>query len=138
VFVMNRDGSHRHRLTHDPQTAPDGAGNRELVYSDSAPDFSPDGHWILFQRQPGYCPAGEGDIYVMRADGHRPHAITHTTGAACGDYAAAGFSPSGCRIAAVGSEGVVVMRVDGARRRVLTHTRNAYGAPNWRHRPASA
>lgn len=137
VFVMDRDGSHRHQLTNDPLTAPDGAGNRERIYVDSAPDFSPDGHQILFQRGPGYCPAGEGDIYVMRADGHRPHAITHKPGAACGDYAAAVFSPSGRRIAAASSAGVVVMHVDGTAPRALAHTRNAYGAPSWRPRPPS-
>jgi Tol biopolymer transport system component len=61
LYVMNADGSNRHRLR------PGGQGG---VY----PRWSPDGRKIAFQ---GVQKDGSEQIYVMKADGSDQHALTH-------------------------------------------------------------
>ena len=60
IYGVNLNGTHRRRLSHRP---------RDRV--DFSPAFSPDGKLIVFARE-GF---GHGDIFVMNADGTRPHAL---------------------------------------------------------------
>jgi len=105
IWVMNRDGSDKRRLTDDPAL-------------DEYPTWSPDGDRLAFQstRESGF------DIYVMGSDGQDPTNITRHPS----EDKWAAWSPDGEWIAFVserdGSDDVFVCRPDGSDARNLTAT----------------
>ena len=105
VWVMDRDGSSKKRLTHDPAI-------------DEYPSWSPDTRRIAFQSTRD----GEFDIFVMESDGDNPVNITHHP--AREQWAS--WSPDGEWIAFMsdreGGEDVFVVRPDGSDVRNLTAT----------------
>jgi Tol biopolymer transport system component len=107
IYVMNADGSGRHRLTSDP--APE-----------SDPDFSPDGKRILFTRWIKDQPA----IFAMDSDG------ANVTRLSPGPGRNPRFSPDGRRIAYWAPDGLRLMDADGANSRILADARE--GADPWR------
>jgi TolB protein len=130
IFMVRSDGSHLRQLTHSPLSGPDPIGNREYMYLDYTPSFSPDGKRIVFMRSGSQCVTG--DIYVMSASGKHVHALTHgRDGLYCNDYSNPTFSPDGRRIAFSGYGHLYVMDSDGAHRRLLTERKSQYGAPDW-------
>lgn len=95
------------------------------------PRWSPDGSQIAFVMSPrGYLPryAGDGDIYVMNADGSGIRRLTGGLGAS-----SPAWSPDGSRIAFVEGQGqgLAVMRADGSDQRVIAQAQSDYGAPAW-------
>ena len=66
IFVMNDDGSGRHRLT------------RNTATKDSAPRWSPDGKRIAFTRYMDKAKIQtSSEIFIMNADGTDPQRLTH-------------------------------------------------------------
>jgi TolB protein len=123
IWVMNADGSHRHRLARgtDPAWSPngkkiayvgpraprvgrpdiwvmnsDGSHQKRLTsdpLSERSPDWSPDGKWIAFATDRGHS----HDIWKMRADGSA--AVRLTALGPYDDYPS--WAPSGTKIAYV-------------------------------------
>jgi dipeptidyl aminopeptidase/acylaminoacyl peptidase len=89
IWVMNRDGSHRHQLTPTGMDA-------------GSPDWSPDGARIAFQspdENPGPDLQTPQQLYTIRPDGTHLGAITHyrpATGVIVKTFAAR-WSPDGRR-----------------------------------------
>jgi Tol biopolymer transport system component len=106
IFIVNRDGTGRRRLTR--------GGDEEW-----SPAWSPNGAWIAFTRAP--------QIWRMRTDGSAQQALGR------GDEA--DWSPNGKRIVFTieGPRGrdIYSMRADGTDRRRLTSTPGDEGAPSW-------
>jgi Tol biopolymer transport system component len=67
IWVMNADGSGRHRLTNDGSTA-----------SDSEPAWSPDGARIVFVGTRADFFNTKRDVFVMNADGPHVNCLTST------------------------------------------------------------
>jgi Tol biopolymer transport system component len=109
IYSMDSDGEDRSRLTRDI-----GA-----VY---APELSPDGERIVFTNN------GNG-IWIMRADGKNPHAITHR------DDIDPTWSPDGSRIAfassRTGQRQLYVMNADGSDITQITDLNNMGGRSTW-------
>jgi Tol biopolymer transport system component len=120
IASMRADGSDQRVLTPAP---PDGS-----FRWNAAPDFSPDGRWIVFDRS---TDSSEPDIHVMRADGTERRRLTHS-----GHSGSPVFSPNGQRIA-FGSGGTIhTMRTDGSGRTRLTGRGKDYEAyASWGSRP---
>lgn len=105
VWVMSADGSDPLQLTFD--AAPKG----------QLPDWSPDGSRIAYQSA-----GGNGDIYVMNADGTNQARLTNTSEP---DFGAA-WSPDGSRIAFIRELGptpsqrvIMVMNADGSDQHIV-------------------
>jgi TolB protein len=107
IFLVNRDGSGRKRLTR-------GAAE------DWSPAWSPDGAWIAFTRN--------GGLYRIRTDGSGLRSL--------GPGDEADWSPNGKRIVFTlhrlfGGRDIYSMRADGTDRRLLTRSRIDEYAPAW-------
>jgi Tol biopolymer transport system component len=103
---MNADGSGQRRLTKEP-----------------GPDYSatwlPDGRRIAFER-------GDGDIWVVNADGSSPRNLTRSVAT---DERSPDWSPDGSKIAFDREDrDVWVMNADGSGQRNLTNSPTAYDA----------
>ena len=95
------------------------------------PRWSPDGSRIAFVMSPrGHLTryAGDGDIYVINADGIDIHRLTDGL-----DASSPAWSPDGSRIAFVKNQGqeLVVMSADGSDQRVIARARGYYEGPAW-------
>ncbi len=95
------------------------------------PRWSPDGSRIAFVMSPrGHLTryAGDGDIYVMNADGSDIRRLTQGLNAS-----SPAWSPHGSRIAFVRNQGqeLVVMRADGTDQKVTARARGYYQGPAW-------
>jgi TolB protein len=109
---MNADGSNRRVLT------PSGFQGQ--------PAWSPDGRWIVFERDAG---AGDNGIWLMRSDGSDGRQLTRNpyAGVECGCDTDPAFSPDGRRISFVrvraesrGMGALIIMDRDGANQQRLT------------------
>jgi len=127
LYVMNADGSHLRRLTH----------NR---VDDDHPSWSPDGKRLAFTRGP----TGPADLWIIKADGSQPHRLTKDRLIEANPV----WSPAGGLIAFMQFHGandrrvsVSVIRPDGTRRRDWIAIEYAaggnfqqqvlYGGPTW-------
>lgn len=95
------------------------------------PQWSPDGSQIVFVISPrGHLTryAGDGDIYVMSADGTGVRQLTRGFAASSPTW-----SPVGSRIAFVRNQGqeVVVIDADGSNPQVVAERRRYYQWPAW-------
>jgi TolB protein len=95
------------------------------------PRWSPDGSRIAFVTSPpGYLTrnAGDGDIYVMDADGTGVRQLTQGS-----DASSPAWSPDGSQIAFVRNQGLelVVMDADGSNEQVIASRRGYYQWPAW-------
>jgi|GEM_PF-1872276 len=110
LYVMNLDGTGRHRIV----------GDTEATF----PDWSPDGSKILFHSARGR--SGRYDIYVVDADGGNERKVI--------DGEQPTWSPDSHRLAykgCIGSDcGIMVVNLDGSGRRRLTEHAND-GNPAW-------
>lgn len=72
--------------------------------------------------------AGDGDIYVMNADGTAIHRLTHGL-----DASGPAWSPDGSRIVFVRGQGraLAVMRANGSGQHVVARGRGYYESPAW-------
>jgi Tol biopolymer transport system component len=116
IFAMNSDGSNPLRLTFNDDF-------------DTDPAFSPDGRFVVFQRQP----LGPGQIWSMRTDGGGEVQLTDSSASNRNPT----WSPDGRRIAFVserdGHPEIYVMNSDGSGETRLTFdgTATEKGAPDW-------
>jgi Tol biopolymer transport system component len=95
------------------------------------PRWSPDGSRIAFVRSPiGHLTryAGDGDVYVMDADGTHVQRITQGL-----NTSSPAWSPDGSQLVFVTNQGqqLVVMDADGSDRQVIASSRGYYQWPTW-------
>jgi Tol biopolymer transport system component len=124
IWVMDADGTDKHRLTSTPAF-------------DSDPAFSPDGRKLAFAR--GFSSDAHGaDIYIKK---HKDGRVRRVTGGSKHHELYPVFSPDGSRIAflrqkfvnfdyIIGEE-IATVRPDGTGLKVLTPLRLTPGRPDW-------
>jgi TolB protein len=125
VFVVDVDGRHLHRVTPYALDAGD------------HPDWSPDGHWILFRSNE----SGDflnSQFFVVHPDGTGLRQVTHASPDTL--LLSASYSPDGRRIvyAQSGLNGlpdIFSMNTHGTQQRQLTRTPEWDSAPDWGPRP---
>jgi Tol biopolymer transport system component len=105
------------------------AGKRRMVAAE--PRWSPDGSRIAFVMSPrGHLTryAGDGDIYVMAADGTHLRRLTGGL-----DASSPAWSPDGSRIVFIEGQGqsLSVMRANGSGQHVIASARGYYENPAW-------
>lgn len=97
----------------------------------SEPTWSPDGSQIAFVMSPrGHLTryAGDGNLYVMNANGTDIRKLTHGLAAS-----APAWSPGGSGIAFIYGQGqaLALIDADGSHQRIIAHGRGYYGSPAW-------
>jgi Tol biopolymer transport system component len=105
------------------------AWKHKMIASD--PTWSPDGSQIAFVMSPrGHLTryAGDGDIYVMHANGTDIRKLTHGLAAS-----APAWSPDGSEIAFIYGQGqaLAVIGADGSHQHIIAHSRGYYESPAW-------
>jgi Tol biopolymer transport system component len=123
IFTVNADGTGETQVT--PWQL--GAGDH--------PDWSPDGHWILFRVQAN---DGSSNVYKAHPDGTSITNLTNQSGDGY-QYLSSGFSPDGRKIVTArtpgtGPEGaadVVVMNADGSNAHPVMQTRLWESGADW-------
>jgi len=117
IFIVNRDGTGRRRLT------------RTAVLEQPA-GWSPDGTRIVFTR---FTTSGSAEIVVMRADGTGVRSLATTHGS---EAAAAAWSPDGSKILYTDQPArhsqIFVMNIDGSHRRNISRNHFDDIATSWR------
>jgi WD40 repeat protein len=129
VFESSRNGFEEIYVTN-----PDGSGVVQLTDDQGENgdvDWSPDGSKIVFETHRD-GPNGEGEIYVMDADGTNLINLTNTPTVRDADPA---WSPDGTKIAYESNQGgsfdVWVMNADGSNKLRRTTASGNDGAPTW-------
>jgi dipeptidyl aminopeptidase/acylaminoacyl peptidase len=115
--------------TGGPVIALTDAWKHKMITSD--PTWSPDGSQIAFVMSPrGHLTryAGDGDIYVMNANGTHIRQLTHGLAAS-----APAWSPNGSRIAFIEGQGqgLAIVDTNGSHQHVIAHGRGYYESPTW-------
>jgi Tol biopolymer transport system component len=115
--------------TGGPVVALTDARKHKMIASD--PTWSPDGSQIAFVMSPrGHLTryAGDGDIYVMNANGTHIRQLTHGLSAS-----APAWSPNGSQIAFIEGQGQALAIVDtnGSHQHTIAHGRGYYESPAW-------
>ena len=115
--------------TGGPVVALTDAWKHKMIASD--PTWSPDGSQIAFVMSPrGHLTryAGDGDIYVMNANGTHMRQLTHGLAASV-----PAWSPDGSQIAFIEGQGQALAIVDtnGSNQHIIAHGRGYYEAPAW-------
>jgi Tol biopolymer transport system component len=125
---VNIDGSDTTQLTRDPD------------YTNSSPEWSPDGSKILFSRQAGTSVAAKTDVHVMNANGSDVENFTKQPEVNDGD---ATWSPDGRQIAFVRGDcsefspdvqnpcDIWRMRADGSSPTQITSNTDDNYSPDW-------
>lgn len=102
------------------------APQRRIPLNGADPEVSPDGRQILFVSERG----GQGQIYVMNADGSQPRQLTNEAGGALSPA----WSPDGTRMAFIRRDGQIthlcIMNLDGTGLRRVENSDNAW-SPHW-------
>jgi len=130
VYKAHPDGSSLTDLTKQPSNG--------FHYLSSS--FSPDGTKIVTARTPGTGPGGAADVYVMKANGSKPHEVTKTrlwdSGADWGPLARHTRSSSSCLasgdanpLSACVSQSAPARLPLGDSRRTMLKPRSDQGAP---------
>lgn len=138
VFVVNADGSHLTKLTHNPQGEVCGSGG----FCNGSPAWSPDGRRIAFNRASGPVDDEAVGIYVMNTDGSGVQQITQTARPALGEDSDPQWSPNGRKIVfqrrnvrtATPRGGIALWTVNlvsGRERRVTPWHLRAGDTPDW-------
>ena len=125
VWVMDSDGQHQHPLTSSP------------VPHDQVADWSPDGSKIAYLADTSGAvdSGGNGDIYVMDANGNDPHPITSG-----GHFLGTAWSPDGSRITTLDFPSHTVYTLnaaDGSDLRAV-HPGDFQFVPGWQPRGTGA
>jgi Tol biopolymer transport system component len=112
-----------------PVVALTDAWKHKMIASD--PTWSPDGSQIAFVMSPrGHLTryAGDGDIYLMNANGTHIRQVTHGLASS-----APAWSPDGSQIAFIEGQGQALATVDtnGSHQHVIAHGRGYYESPTW-------
>jgi Tol biopolymer transport system component len=111
IWEMHADGSGRHALTTQTQ--------KNTIWTDSAPSYSPDGASIVYSHWAG----GANRLDVISSDGVKPRQLPQT-----GVYPA--WGPS--RIAFVNARsGIETVRPDGSKPQLVTKAPRADGGLAW-------
>lgn len=105
------------------------AWKHKMIASD--PTWSPNGSQIAFVMSPrGHLTryAGDGDIYIMNANGTDIRKLTHGLAASL-----PAWSPDGSEIAFIYGQGqaLAVIGADGSHQHIITHGRGYYESPAW-------
>lgn len=114
----------------------DGTGQTQLTFDaadhDQLPEWSPDGTKIAYEDDA----SGNGDIYVMNADGTDQHDLSNNAASEFGPA----WSPDGSSIAFIsdrsGTRLVWVMNADGSSQHPLTGGPDKQYVPAWQPRGA--
>jgi Tol biopolymer transport system component len=121
IWKVRADGSGLAQLTDDPG------------FDDRQPNWSPDGHTILFQRRP--LPAGDWDIWTMQPNGT---GLQNVTNDPTGQDTDASWSPDDRQIVYSSDHGglpvpniFTISATGGTPRRVTTSSTNEDGAASW-------
>jgi Tol biopolymer transport system component len=125
VWVMDAGGGNQTQLTFDP------------LPKDQVPDWSPDGSKIAYLADTTAAPdiGGNGDIWVMDANGDNPHPITSG-----GHFLGTAWSPDGSRIATLDFPSRTVYTLnasDGGDRRAV-HPGGVQFVAGWQPRGTGA
>jgi TolB protein len=121
----------------------DGTGLRRITpwtLDASQPDYSPNGHWILFRSHEQSDT--RGNVWLVHPNGTDRHAVTHTPDGV-GKWQSCSFSPNGHKITAgkapgfgpAGNADVYIMNLDGTGLRNLTQSPQWESAPDWGPQP---
>jgi TolB protein len=115
LYTVRANGTHRHRVGHDPKNA-------------YTPAWSPNRHAIVFARDPdGAEGGGAFHLYTVRANGSHRRRVRHT-----GPAYEPAWSPNGKKLAYVGGNGsIFTIRLDGKHRRRLTDPSDDVGRLDW-------
>src|SRR3954453_4910747 len=127
IWVVNADGTGAHQITTTPNVAP-----CDPCYS-SQPAWSPDMRQLVFRTDRGKA-GGDGDIWVMDADGGNPRPLVTSSD----DERYPALSPDGTRLVYRSGDPteIFVARADGTGAVQITHNALFDSAPAWSPDPS--
>jgi Tol biopolymer transport system component len=129
--VSLKASPHRAKVATEPRWLTDGGRSRRRTMIAAEPRWSPHGTRIAFVMSPrGFLTrtAGDGDIYVMNANGTDVRRLTDKL-----DASAPAWSPDGSHIVFIKGQGqaLAVMRADGSDQHAIAKARGYYESPAW-------